>query len=53
MRQMAEASQIFNPLLLKDIDTIVTTIHYLADKLRYFGYSHFSEVFMTGLKRQR
>ena len=42
VRQMAEASQIFDPIFLNDIDatTIVTKLHYLADKLRYFGYSH-------------
>ena len=39
---------------MKDIDatTIVTTLHYLADKLRYFGYSYFSEAFITRLKRE-
>ena len=51
---MAEASQIFDPIFLNDIDatTIVTKLHYLADKLRYFRYSHFSEAFITRLKKE-
>ena len=40
IRQMVEATQIFNPIFLKDMsDTDVCTVLYnLADKLKYFHY---------------
>ena len=56
VRHMAEAAQIFDPIFLSNIRNetdIVLTLHYLADKLSYFGYDrHFTPRFYTGLKSE-
>ena len=51
---MSEAAQIFNPLFLKNMNdtTIVTELHFLADKLSFFGYDQFSKRFILKLKKE-
>ena len=52
---MAEACDIFNPMLLKDIleTDIVTKLHYVADKLIYFKYTDiFTYYFIRRLKNE-
>ena len=54
IRQMAEASQIFNPILLlghTDAE-VVTKLHLLIDKLTHFGYKRFTECFLRQLKKE-
>ena len=55
MSKMAEACEIFNPILLKDISEteIVTVLHYMADKLIHFKYTEiFTEDFIRRLKKE-
>ena len=54
IHQMAAAAQIFNPLYIKDMSNadIVVTLHELADKLVHFQYSHFTENFISRLKKE-
>ena len=52
---MAEAAELFNPVLLSNISEteIVTKLHYLADKLVYFKYAgYFTEGFIKRLKKE-
>ena len=52
---MAEAAELFNPVILSDISPteIVTKLHYLADKLIYFKYdAYFTEGFIKRLKKE-
>ena len=52
---MAEAAELFNPVILSDISPteIVTKLHYLADKLIYFKYdAYFTEWFIKCLKKE-
>ena len=41
-------------MYLKDMDdtTIVTTLHYLVDKLSLFQHEEFTDTFMTRLKKE-
>lgn len=43
MSKMAEACDMFNPILLKDISQtkVVTKLHYMADILIHFKYNEF------------
>ena len=53
--KMAEACDIFNSMLLKDISEteIVTKLHYMVDKLIHFKYTNiFTEDFMRRLKKE-
>ena len=54
VRQMVDASQIFNPIFLKGkSDTeIVTVLHPLVDKLIHFGYPQFTEDFLNQMKKE-
>ena len=54
IRQMAEATKIFNPLFLtgKSDAEIFTLLHPLADKLKYFGHTHFTQDFIDMLKKE-
>ena len=52
---MSEASNIFNPLVLKDIakTKIVTVLYGMAEKLKFFKYkSIFRDDFIDRLKRE-
>ena len=54
LRQMTNAAKIFNPMFLagKSEAEVVTVLHPLADKLMHFGYVHFTEDFITQLKKE-
>ena len=55
IRQMVEATQIFNPIFLKDMsDTDVCTVLYnLADKLKYFHYDKtITDQLLDNLKKE-
>ena len=54
MREMSKSVQIFNPIFLntKSSADIVTKLHFLADKLGVFNYSHFSDTFIARLKKE-
>ena len=54
IRQMVEASQIFNSLFLSghtDVE-IITKLFPLADKLLSFGYNHLTKEFIAQLKKE-
>ena len=54
IRQMANASQISNPIFLADKTStgIVTILHFLADKIVHFGKNHFTPTFIYMLKKE-
>ena len=53
--KMAEACDIFNPLVLKDIleTEVVTKLHPMADKLKHFKYDNIlTDGFISRLKKE-
>ena len=52
---MTEACDIFNPLVLKGISEtgVVTTLHHVAEKLKYFKYDNiFTDGFISRLEKK-
>ena len=51
---MANAAKIFNPILLagKSDAEVVTVLHPLADQLKFFGYTRFTQEFIDELKKE-
>jgi hypothetical protein len=53
--KMAEACDIFNPLILKDISEteVVTKLYHMAEKLKHFKYDNiFTDSFISRLKKE-
>ena len=51
---MADTAKFFTPIFLTGIsdDEVITILNPLADQLKYFGYTHFTQDFIDKLKKE-